>query len=161
MYGAFCLNSWAEVGTLQLILEFGESCRWRGQTQFGSGEISGNQLYVCWRFVWRNRFRWLAKLRSRVDFAEIVCRFRRDRVLISFGALKSRSCVDFARCSLEFGSDLKNLHWRGEYRERIKIRDRVFKLYDMISIDRAVDQYEQGVGRSTGLSTDVARGTWT
>ena len=90
---------------------------------------------------------------------EIVCRFRRDRLSISFGALKPRSCVDFARCSLEFGSDLKNLHWRGEYRERIKIRDRVFKLYDMISIDRAVDQYEQGVGRSTGLSTDVARGT--
>ena len=44
MYGAFRLDSWAEVESLQLILEFGESCRWQRQTQFGSGEISGNQL---------------------------------------------------------------------------------------------------------------------
>jgi len=48
MYGAFCLDSRAEVGSLQLIAEFGESCRWQRQTQFGSGEISENQLYVCW-----------------------------------------------------------------------------------------------------------------
>jgi len=33
----------------------------------------------------------------------------RDRVSISL-----RSCVDFARCSLEFASDLKNLHRDGE-----------------------------------------------
>ena len=32
-----------------------------------------------------------------------------DRVSIS-----PRSCVDFARCSLELGSDLKNLHRGGE-----------------------------------------------
>ena len=60
---------------------------------------------------------------------EIVCRFRRDRVLISPRALKPRSCVDFAEIvcrfrqviywsSLEFGSDLKNLHRGGVCRER-------------------------------------------
>ena len=49
--------------------------------------------FVCW------------PSRDRVDFAEIVS--------ISFGALKSRSCVDFTR-SLEFGSDLKNLYRGGE-----------------------------------------------
>ena len=43
-----------------------------------------------------------------------VCWSSRDRVSISFRALKQRSCVDFARCSLEFGSDLKNLHRSGE-----------------------------------------------
>ena len=51
MGGAFHLDSWTEVGILQLILEFDKSCRWRRQTQFGSGQISGNQLYVYWRFV--------------------------------------------------------------------------------------------------------------
>ena len=60
--------------------------------------------------------------RSCVDFfrsaqAEIVCRFRRDRVSISSGARKPRSCVDFAEIvrrfrqvidwsSVEIGSDL-------------------------------------------------------
>ena len=38
-----------------------------------------------------------------------VCWPSRDRVSISL-----RSCVDFTRCSLEFGSDLKNLHRGGE-----------------------------------------------
>ena len=51
MYGTFRLDSWAEVGSLQLILEFGESCRWQWQTQFGSGMIIWNQLYVYWRFI--------------------------------------------------------------------------------------------------------------
>jgi len=56
----------------------------------------------------------LARSRSCVDFTEIVCRFRskcssRDRV-----SLSPKSYVDFARCSLEFGSDLKNLYRGGE-----------------------------------------------
>ena len=33
---------------------------------------------------------------SSVGHVEIVCRFRRERVSISSGALKPRSCVDFA-----------------------------------------------------------------
>ena len=56
--------------------------------------------------------------------AEIVCRFRRDRVSFSSGARKPRSCVDFAEIvyrfrqvkdwgTLEIGSVLVNLH-RGE-----------------------------------------------
>jgi len=56
----------------------------------------------------------LAKSRSYVDFTKIVCQFHlerssRDRVSISL-----RSFVDFARCSLEFSSDLRNLHRGGE-----------------------------------------------
>jgi len=43
---------------------------------------------------------------SSLGQVEIMCQFRRDCVSISFGALKPRSHVDFARCSLEFGSDL-------------------------------------------------------
>ena len=78
-------------------------------------------------------------LRSCVDFvrseqAEILCRFHRDRVLISSGALNPRSCVDFAEIvcqfrqvidwgSLEIGSDLKNLHRGGELWERGDRRD--------------------------------------
>ena len=89
MHGAFRLDSWDEVEILQLILEFGKRCLRGRQTQFESSVISRNQLYVRRRFVWRNRFRLLAKPR-------IVCWFRRDRVSISFGALKPRSCVDFA-----------------------------------------------------------------
>ena len=38
-----------------------------------------------------------------------VCWPSRVRVLISL-----RACVDFTKCSLEFGSDLKNLHRGGE-----------------------------------------------
>ena len=64
--------------------------RGNDKTQFGSGEIRGSQLYVYWRFVWRNMFCLMAKLRSCVKFdrsaqAEIVCRFRRYRVSISSG----------------------------------------------------------------------------
>ena len=54
---------------MQLILEFGE-CFLRGrQTQFGSGVISENQLYVYWRFV-------LKEPVSSVGQVEILCRFR-------------------------------------------------------------------------------------
>jgi len=92
----------------KLIFEFNESCRWQRQTQFGSIEISENQLYVYWQFVWRNMFRLLAKSKSCVDFvrstqAEIACRF--------FQVIYW--------CSLEFDSDLRNLHRGGElYGER-------------------------------------------
>ena len=54
---------------------------------------------------------------SSVGQVEIVCRFRRVRVSILFRALKPRSCVDFARCSLEFGSDLKLFTELENYRE--------------------------------------------
>ena len=49
----------------------------------------------------------------------------RDHVSIS-----PRSCVDFARCSLEFSSDLKNIHRDEECREKAKIGDRVFQDFD-------------------------------
>jgi len=88
MYVAFHLDSWAEVGILQLILEFGE-------TQIGSGMINGNQLYICWRFV-------LKELVSSVGQVEIMYRFHWDRVSISFGALKPRLCVDFAEIACRF-----------------------------------------------------------
>ena len=59
--------------------------------------------------------------------------FCRDLVSISSGVLKpshvsilSRLCVDFALCSLEFGSNLKNLHRGEKCRERAKTGDRVF-----------------------------------
>jgi len=97
MYDSSRLDSWAEVGSLQLILEFDKSCRWRRQTQFGSGQISGNQLYVYWRFVWRNRFRLLAKSRSCVDFTEITCWFRSEHLSRDRVSILPRSCVDFAR----------------------------------------------------------------
>ena len=72
------------------------------------GMYSASQLILSYRFQ-----------------VEIVCRFRRDRVSISSGALKPRSCVDFAKIvsrfrqvidwsSLEIGSDLKNLYRGGE-----------------------------------------------
>ena len=59
------------------------------------------------------RFHMLAKSRSCVDFAEIVCRFLSERLSRDRVSISPRSCVDFARCSLEFGSDLKNLHRGG------------------------------------------------
>ena len=68
--------------------------------------------------------------------AEIVCRFRRDRVSISSGARKPRSCVYFAEIvcrfrqvidwgSLEIGSDLENLRRGGELLERENIAKEV------------------------------------
>ena len=39
---------------------------------------------------------------SSVGQAEIVCRFRRDRVSISLRSLKSRSCVNFAKIVCRF-----------------------------------------------------------
>ena len=58
---------------------------------------------------------------------KIVCQFRRDFLSVSLGALKSILCVDVAKSSLEFGSDLKNLHRGGECRERAKTKlNRVF-----------------------------------
>jgi len=67
--------------------------------------------------------------------AEIVCRFRRDRVSISTGARKPRSCVDFAEIvcrfrqvidwgSLDVGSDLWNLRRGGELLERERLLPR-------------------------------------
>ena len=47
------------------------------------------------------------KSRSCVDFAEIVSRFHLERSSRDRVSILPRSCVDFARCSLEFGSDLK------------------------------------------------------
>ena len=71
-------------------------------------------------------FQWIAELQIP---SRVVCRFRRDRVSISSGARKLRSCVDFAEIvcrfrqvidwsSLEIGSDSKNLHRGGICRER-------------------------------------------
>ena len=80
------------------------------------------------RIVWWVNIRfWSAWRRSCVDLAaEIICR--------------SRTALD----SLVFSSDLKNLHWGGECRERIKNRDdRVFKLINRGSVDLAVDRHKQ------------------
>jgi len=42
---------------------------------------------------------------SSVGQAEIVCRFRMERLSQDRVSILPRSCVDFARCSLEFDSD--------------------------------------------------------
>jgi len=98
-----------------------------------------------------------------VDFvwsaqSKIVRRFRRDRVEHSSQdrvSVSPRSCVYFTRCSLKFGSDLKNLHQGGECRERTKTGDRVKKTLwqdfgrpsgrptctRLRSVDRSVDRY--------------------
>jgi len=106
----------------------------------------------------RNQLVCSAKSRSCVDFVEIVCRFHPECSSLDRVSISPRSCVDFTRCSLEFGSDLKNLHRGGECREREKKQNIEFlKLYDRTSVDRAIDRRAQGLDRSIARSTDVAR----
>jgi len=81
---------------------------------------------MCWRFIW-NWLVHLAKYKSCVDFVKIVCQFRQERSSRDHVSISPRSCVNFARSSLKFGSDLKNLHRGGGCRERAKTKeDRVF-----------------------------------
>ena len=118
---------------------------------------------------------WIAELKVT---SEIVCRFRRDRVSISSGALKPRSCVDFAEIvcrfrqvidwsSLEIGSDLKNLHRGGELWERgdkgiEKVsteienqRSEKRRIEQARLCSRSVARSTGGGGRSTAWSTSV------
>ena len=69
-------------------------------------------------------FRLLAKLRSCVNFVEIVCQFRSERSSRNRVFISPRSCVDFARCSLEFGSDFEKFSptWRIVGREILLIQ---------------------------------------
>ena len=103
---------------------------------------------------------------TRIAQAEIVCQFYRDCVSISLESLKLRSCVDlprlcvdFFRSSLEFGSNLKNLHQGGECRKRIKNKkNSIFKLYFRSLVNQVVDRHIQELIRLTNRSTELARG---
>ena len=84
------------------------------KVKYREGICGASQLIAELKVLRRDRVS--ISLRSCVDFArsaqaEIVCRFRRDRVSISSEVRKPRSCVDFAEMidwgSLETGSDLK------------------------------------------------------
>ena len=85
-----------------------------------------NHLNLLWSFDINYNFAFgirqnhMVSQHSRlVWLAEIMCRSRSgDRVSISW----RRSCVDHGAAldSLVFGSNLKNLHRNGEYKERIK-----------------------------------------
>ena len=89
-----------------MILEFGERCLRGRQTQFESGVISENQLYMCWRFV-------LKESVSSVGQVEIVCRF---------GQM-------FVRVQLRFEKSSPRWRFIGrEEIEEIKYIGRVFKL---------------------------------
>ena len=115
IYGAFCLDAELKFRIFTIDIEV-----WREQPEGRTNSIwiwyDHLKSIVCVlaiRLV-RTSFVSLVKSRSCTDFNEIVCRFRserssRDRVSISL-----RSCVNFAKYSLEFGSDLKNLHRGGE-----------------------------------------------
>ena len=82
---------------------------------------------VCWRFVC-NQFRLFGQV-------EIVCRFRGDRVSISSGALKPKSCVDFTEIVCRFRQvfvgvrlrfEKSSLKWRIVGSEKTKSYDRIF-----------------------------------
>ena len=105
--------------------------------------------------------------------AEIVCRFCRDRVSISSGTRKPRLCVDFAEIvcrfrkvidwsSFEIGSDLKNHHQGGELWERgdrgvEKVsteienqgarNDALEQARFVLPVSRPVDRWRRPVGR--------------
>jgi len=82
-----------------LILEFGERCLRGQQTQFESGVISKNQLYICWRFFLKEPVSSVGQDRvyagrSCVDFirsaqAEIVCQFRQKFIGVQLRFEKS------------------------------------------------------------------------
>ena len=72
----------------------GVNCTYTGDSFEGTS-------FVCW------------SNRDHVDFTEIMCRFHSERLNRDRVSILPRSCVNFARCSLKFGSDLRNLH-RGE-----------------------------------------------
>ena len=143
-----------------MILEFGERCRRGRQTQFGFGVTSENQLYVYWRFILKEQV-------SSVGQAEIVCRFRRDRVSISLRSLKSRSCVNFAKIVCRFrqvfvGVRLRfrksSPRWRIIGREKIEeieavsteVRNQRSKTSALKQVRKAPGRPVEKAGRSPG-----------
>ena len=79
----------------------------------------------------------MKELVSSVGQVEIVCRFRRDLVSISFGALKPRSCVDFAEIVCQFRQVFVRVRLRFEKaspRWRIVGRDEIEKIAQRLEV---------------------------